>query len=91
MELFYISTTIYVGNGKIAHFGESPWLNGRKPKDIPSLIFQASSRNKWNVEQATCGCAWIYKIKMDGNLRIPHLREFISLWRELQYVNPDEA
>jgi hypothetical protein len=90
MVLFYASTTIYVGNGKIAPFWESPRLNGRKPKDIAPLIFHASPRKKWNVEQATRGGAWISKIKMDGKLTIPHIREFISHWRELTDVNLSE-
>jgi hypothetical protein len=39
MDLFYASTTILIGNGKIAPFWESPWLiNGRKPKYIAMFM-----------------------------------------------------
>jgi hypothetical protein len=86
MDLFYASTTISIGNGKIAPFWDSPWLNGRKPKDIAPLIFGVSSRKKWNVEQATRNNAWISKIKLEGNFTLTHLTEFISLWRELNEV-----
>jgi hypothetical protein len=39
MSILYAATTITIGNGKIAPFWDSPWLNGAKPKDITSLIF----------------------------------------------------
>jgi hypothetical protein len=46
MDLFYASTTISIGNDRIAPFWESPWLNGRKPKDIALVIYDANSRKK---------------------------------------------
>jgi hypothetical protein len=52
MSLFYACTTITIGNGKIAPFWDLPWLNGMMPKDIAPLIFEASTRNKWKVNQA---------------------------------------
>jgi hypothetical protein len=39
----------------------------------------------WNKPHA--GITWISKIKMDINLTIPHIREFIILWRELLDVS----
>jgi hypothetical protein len=39
MGIFYAATTVTIGNGKIAPFWGSSWLNGAKPKDIASLIF----------------------------------------------------
>ena len=80
MDLFYASTTITIGNGCIAPFWDSPWLNGRRPRDISPLIFEASSRKIWNVKQAMHHNAWISKIRMDTNLTIPHLYEFVLLW-----------
>ena len=43
INLFYASTIISIGNGAIAPFWDSPWLNGKKPKDIAPLIYLASS------------------------------------------------
>jgi hypothetical protein len=38
MSLFYVATTITIGNVKIAHFCDSLWLSGEKPKYI-ALVF----------------------------------------------------
>jgi hypothetical protein len=40
MGIYYASSTITIGNHNIAPFWESPWLNGRRPKDIALLIFR---------------------------------------------------
>jgi hypothetical protein len=64
MELFYASTTISIGNGEIAPFWDSSWLNGKKPKDIAPLIYEASTRKKWKVKHALTNNAWIAKIKI---------------------------
>mgnify|MGYP000919645200 FL=1 len=42
LEFFYASTTITVGDGAKMPFWGSPWLLGRKPKDIAPLIYEAS-------------------------------------------------
>jgi hypothetical protein len=44
MSLFYAATTITIGNVKIAHFCDSLWLSGAKPKDIAPLIFEQSKK-----------------------------------------------
>jgi hypothetical protein len=40
MSLFYAATTISIGNGEIAPFWDSPWLEGEKPKDIGPLFMK---------------------------------------------------
>jgi hypothetical protein len=86
MELFYAATTITIGNGNIAPFWHSPWLNGKKPKDIAPLIYEASTRKKWSVKQATLDNAWVSKIRMDETLTIPHLHQYLQLWHELNGI-----
>jgi hypothetical protein len=90
MDLFYASTTISIGNGKIASFWDSPWLNGTKPKVIAPLIYEASTRKRWKVNQALLGHAWVKKIKMDINLTIQHLHEYIRLWTLLRGIHLNE-
>jgi hypothetical protein len=79
MELFYVITKISLGNGNIAPFSDSPWLNGRNPKNIAPLVFETSNRKKRKVKQAMHDNAWISKIKMDLNLTIPHIQQYIQL------------
>jgi hypothetical protein len=87
MGLLYASTTITIGNGKITPFRDYV----RKPQNIASLIFVASTRRKWNVDQATHTNAWIDKLKMNINLTIPRLREIVLLWTKLNGVNLREV
>ena len=91
MNLFYAATTITIGDGCIAPFWESPWLNGKKPKDIAPLIYEASTRKRCTVKQALNNSAWISKIKMDVILTIPHIHEYIKLWVELRDVHLQEG
>jgi mannosylglycoprotein endo-beta-mannosidase len=86
MDLFYASTTITIENGKIANFWDSPWLNGLKPKNIAPLIYEASTRKKWKVNQALLANAWLAKIRMDTNLTVQHIHEYIHLWTLLQRI-----
>jgi hypothetical protein len=50
------------------------------PKDIAPLIFEASTRKKWKVNQALHNNEWIKKIKMDMELSLAHIHEYIRLW-----------
>jgi hypothetical protein len=87
MNLFYAATTITIGNGNIALFWSSPWLNGTKPKDIAPLIYEASSKKRLTVKQAMLNNAWISNIKMDASLTIPHIHQYIRLWNELNGIH----
>jgi hypothetical protein len=90
MDLSYASTTITIGNGKIASFWDSPWLNGSKHKDIAPLIYEASTRKKWKFHQALLANAWVRKIRMDINLTVQHIYGYIRLWTQLHGIQLDE-
>lgn len=62
LDFFYASTTIIVGNGAKTPFWDSPYLLGRKPKDIAPLIHDASTRKNWRVREVVQDNAWIFKI-----------------------------
>ena len=80
LDFFYASTTITVGNGARTPFWDSPWLLGRKPKDIAPLIFEASSRKNWKVREALRNNAWILRIKPpSAAVSAEHIRQLFSL------------
>jgi hypothetical protein len=81
MDLLYSSTTISIDNWKIAPFGGSYGSMVGNPKTLPCSFMRLllGKDGMWNKPHA--GITWISKIKMDINLTIPHIREFIILWR----------
>jgi hypothetical protein len=91
MELFYVITKISLGNGNIAPFWDSPWLNGRNPKDIAPLVPETSTHKKWKVKQAMHNNAWISKIEMNLNLTIPQIQQYIQLWSEFNTIQLREV
>jgi hypothetical protein len=52
MDFFYVDTTITIGDGHIASLWNSPWLHGRKPKDIAPSIFAISTPKNFTVHKA---------------------------------------
>jgi hypothetical protein len=88
-EPFLRSTTISIGNGEIAPFWDSPWLEGEKPKDIAPLppIYEAFKKKKCTVAQALHNKGWVTNIKMDANLTVPHIHEYLRLWNRLEGVH----
>jgi hypothetical protein len=87
MDPFCAVTTITIRNGKLAFFWDSPWLHGVEPKDVAHLIYATSTRKKCTVKQAMTNNASISKIKIDANLTIPHIHEYIRLWVLLNNIH----
>jgi hypothetical protein len=61
MDLFYACTSITIGNGKIAPFWDSPWLNGAKPRHYAAHL-QGIHKKEMKVNQALLGNVWVAKI-----------------------------
>lgn len=85
-ELFYVATTITVGDGRMAHFWHSPWLEGKKPKDIAPLVFASSSNKNKSVKEAMQDQNWVHWIKMEDGLSVDHIAQFCTLWEKLSQV-----
>lgn len=79
-EFFYASTTIMIGNGARTPFWDAPWVQGRKPRDIAPLIFEASQRKNWKIKDALKDDAWVAKIRISPAFSITHFRQFLELW-----------
>lgn len=80
LDFFYSSTSTTVGNGVRTPFWDSPWVLGRKPKDIAPLNFEASSRKKGKVRESLMENAWIAKIKLTPEFSWDQIHEFVVLW-----------
>ena len=90
MDFFYASTTIILGNGAKTPFWDSPWLLGRKLKDIAPLIYEASTRKNWKVREALHGDAWILKIGRNTIVSGAHILQFFTLWMLVHDLHLDQ-
>ena len=80
------STTITVGDGRVALFWHSPWLEGKKPKDIAPLVFASSSNKNKSVKEAMQDQNWVHWIKMEYEVLGDHIAQFCTLWEKLSQV-----
>jgi hypothetical protein len=48
-ELFFVSTTINIGNEKNTSFWEAKWLQGSTPKEIAPSLFKRARFKKRSV------------------------------------------
>jgi hypothetical protein len=87
MEFFYAATTITVGNGRIASFLHSPWLDGRKPKDIAPSIFAIATRKNLAVHKAYLHEFWIAKLNTSADISLNQINEFVDLWMRVNEVH----
>jgi hypothetical protein len=78
MEFFYAATIITVGDGRTAKIWQTPWLHGRKPKDIAPLIFAISSRKSFMVREGLTNNFWIAKIDTNEISTSNHVVELLE-------------
>jgi hypothetical protein len=72
MDIFYAVTFIMLGNGHKIPFWHTPWLEGKKPIDITSLIFAKSNRKNWKVKDALKDDAWVNKVDLGADFSMEH-------------------
>jgi hypothetical protein len=68
-----------------------PWLDGRWPKGIASLVCEGLKRKKRTVNKAFHGDFWISQINTRNGLSLDHIVQFANLWEVLQviHLNPN--
>ena len=89
MELFYVVTTITIGDGLKTPFWYAPWLDGRKPKDIAPLIFVSSKKKNCTVGDAINSNNWVRNVRLDESFTNDHLHQYFELWLLLLDVHLD--
>jgi hypothetical protein len=77
-QLFRLSTTVILGNGNMAKFRDSPWLDGRASRDIAPRLYKLAWTKNLTVAKNLLDSNW-----MRGLWRMQdadEMSEFINLW-----------
>lgn len=82
-DLFAVATTSTIGDRKKASFWHSHLIDGRTPKSLAPLIFQASRRKNRSVREAVDAGVWISVIRTEELSTSEHLRQYVDLWVRL--------
>jgi hypothetical protein len=91
-QLFRASTCVTVGNGVVARFWESPWLQGRAPRDIAPNLFRLAWRKNQSVQEDLQDDRWTRGLWRMTTAK--EMAKLVLLWSMLQEVQltdrPDE-
>lgn len=83
-QLFRDSTLVMVGDGKTASFWESPWLDGKAPRDIAPHLFLLAWRKKNTVAEDLHNQNWTRGLWRMSTAE--EMAELVVLWDRLQNV-----
>jgi hypothetical protein len=89
MTFLWQPQRVTIGDGKRASFWETPWLDGRRPKDIAPLIYEGSNQKNCTVNKAMYGDFWIYQINTLHGLSLDHIVQFANTWEMLHVIHLD--
>lgn len=86
-DLCVAATHGTVGNGHIARFWSSSWLQDIRPRDIaPNIFVLSRNKNCW-VKQALVTNCWISNTDINNSSTLEHIQQFADLWEKLCTVN----
>ena len=88
-DIFAGATKVQVGDGTRAKFWESPWLDGIRPKDIATKIYDLSKKKNCLVRMALHENFWTSQVDILQGITVEHLSEFVSLWERVSHVHLD--
>jgi hypothetical protein len=78
VDLFNASTIVTIGDGKMADFWRSSWIQGQAPKNIAPTLFVKAKRKISRCAkplQTIAGCTFVLLTHEE------EIKEFISLWQ----------
>ncbi|XP_073357866.1 uncharacterized protein [Aegilops tauschii subsp. strangulata] len=84
--LFDSSTTVTLGNGKLASFWLSPWITSPNLATLFPNLFKRSRGKNRCVAEALANDTWVQDIRQRPNEDLVH--SFLILWRALRVANP---
>jgi len=85
IDLFHASTVVTVGNGALASFWYSNWINGSVARFIAPSLFVKSKRKNITVQRALLDNKWISLISPVSEAT--EIKEFVLLWEAIQEVS----
>ena len=85
--IFATATKVTTRNGEISLFWDSPWMEGRCPKDIAPLIYAISKRKKAMVATAIGFNFGVCMIDVERDFGAGHIAQFITLLEKLEHVH----
>lgn len=65
--LFVAATNLSIGDRNIAHFWDSLWADGRRPKDAMPLVYAISKRKGKSLRQGKENNAWVGDLDLEAN------------------------
>jgi len=81
LDLFNASTIVTIGNGKMADFWGSSWIEGQAPKNMAPNLYKKARRKNITVFKALRNNYWIQFCA--PFTREEEMREFVSLWHSI--------
>jgi hypothetical protein len=81
VDLFNASTIVTIGNGKMADFWGSSWIEGQAPKNMAPNLYKKARRKNITVFKALRNNYWIRFCA--PFTREEEVREFVSLWHSI--------
>lgn len=81
VDLFHASTTVTIGDGKLADFWRSSWIEGQAPRNIAPSLYKKATRKNITVYKALRNSSWIRLCSpIDQGEEVT---EFVSLWQAI--------
>ena len=77
-QLFRASTTVTLGDGQIASFWQSTWLDGKAPMDLYPNLFRLAWRKNKTVKEELENLNWTRGLWRMGS--VDEMAQFIELW-----------
>ena len=84
-HLFASCTTITLGDGQMAGFWESRWLNGESPKEIAPDVHPLAWRKHQTVREALAEGKWMAGLNRIST--VAQLVQFVDLWHKIQQIH----
>ncbi|PVH32720.1 hypothetical protein PAHAL_9G468800 [Panicum hallii] len=83
-QLFRASTTVTLGDGEMASFWQSSWMDGHAPMDLYPALYRLAWRKNRSVKEELMNQSWTRGLwRMET---VSEMANFVELWDKVQAV-----